>query len=165
MQTTSNPKDKQLTVTKRVVDTPLESNIPFSRAEPTFLSLAAVLGFLNLIGVVILDGIIKTPALLAQSKYILWVSKIYPLLVAYAGAYTAIPIIRSLKLIGENRDIKIRNARRQQWLNHCASQQLQSKFSKACELAVGMAEKRKAQLQSLTDLNVQSFSTNINQLE
>jgi hypothetical protein len=155
LQTNSNPEEKkQLPLAaQRVKDTPLELNIPFSKAEPTYLSLAAVLGFLNLIGVVVLDGIIKTPALLAQSKYILLVSKIYPLLVLYAAAYTAIPVVRSLRLLGENKGIKKRNARRQQWLNHCASEQLQMKFVKACELAVDMAEQRKAQLQALTDLN------------
>lgn len=160
MQTSSNPQTEQLVVTKRMEEAPLESQIPFSKAHPTSLSCAAILGVVNMIGVYVLKDIIKAPVMLARYKYIKWVGTIYPLLVAYAGAYLAIPVIRSLRLAFLNRGIRKRNTRRQQWLEYCASERVKTKFAKACELAVGMANQRKEKLQMLSSLNTQMYPVN-----
>lgn len=72
--------------------------------------------------------------------------QIYPALVLYALSYFAIPTVRYFINERKNKQIKLRNERRQKWLdltNNQDSYAFQRKFNSACKVAFEMAEAKK----------------------
>ena len=94
-----------------------ELELPFNRNGVGWNALAGTLGLINLGGALYLGALL--PQLAAQGirlpSYFGLVQAGYPLLLAYAVLYNAIPLIRYLSNKAKNQKIRQRNAARQRW--------------------------------------------------
>lgn len=87
----------------------------FSQATSGQAIAAAGLGGLNLILALVLGSLLRDPSLVAQlGGFIGFVYSIYGLLLGYAIAFLAIPLVRYFVIQGRNRRIEARNSERQE---------------------------------------------------
>lgn len=118
-----------------------EQEVPFSLADDDQLTLAGVLGVVNLVGAaylgVQLGGL---PAGLAVPGFIGLVKTWYPALLAYAIGFVAAPTVRYLGLDSTNSAIQERNRKREDWLNVLRSGEVDGKLAQARKLRKSMRQ-------------------------
>jgi hypothetical protein len=87
----------------------------FSEATSGQVLAAAGLGGLNVILALVLGSLIRDPSLVAQlGSFIIFVHSIYGLLLGYAIAFLAIPLVRYFVIQSRNQRIEARNSQRQE---------------------------------------------------
>jgi len=95
-----------------------EKEVPFSLAEDDQLTLAGVLGAVNLLGAGYLGVQLSSlPAGIALGGFLGFVKAAYPALVAYAVGFVGAPLVRYLGLDKKNAEIQERNRLREEWLD------------------------------------------------
>jgi len=144
----------------------------FSNAEGGQLFAAGALGLVNLGGAAYLGSLLSSlPPGVRLDGDIALVASAFPLLLAYAVAYLAIPAVRFVKLQADNAAVEQRNANRRQWRDalrrggdeiakrlEAASRQgrqlrVVGKEDVEFDSAVGLAEQRVAQQPDLDDFD------------
>jgi hypothetical protein len=92
-----------------------EARWRFSAAGTGQIILAASLGVVNIVGALILAGLLSDPAIAAETgSFITFINVIFPLLLAYGVAFLTVPLIRYFWIQGRNVKIEGRNQQRQQ---------------------------------------------------
>jgi hypothetical protein len=92
-----------------------EARWRFSAAGTGQIILAASLGVVNIVGALILAGLLSDPAIAAETgSFIAFINVIFPLLLAYGVAFLTVPLIRYFWIQGRNVKIEGRNQQRQQ---------------------------------------------------
>jgi len=115
-----------------------ESTWPFSRAESGQIVMAAGLGVLNLVGAIVLGGMLGDGAIAAElGGFIGFVNAIYGVLLVYGTAFLAVPALRFLWLKRYNAKVEARNRDRQERARRFEAQrpQLQPKLAFAQQFA------------------------------
>lgn len=92
-----------------------EQEVQLCRATGGSLLAAGGLGVLNLVGATWLGSVLSNPLYLVKFPQIALLAKAYPLLLAYAVLYNAIPLARWLLIQRQNKDIRERNENRRLW--------------------------------------------------
>lgn len=116
-------------------DYPLENRWPFSIAPPGNKFLAGLLGIANFIGVIMLDGMLKSPS---SGGALPLVRVLMPYLKAYAVAFFAIPLLRFLEITRRNIKVDRRNQARlraAELLSSSESPELRQKLASARQAA------------------------------
>ena len=94
-----------------------EQRAPFSRARKVMQLCAGLLGSFNVVGVVWLGVMLRSPGFLQRVGFAAALKSLYPGLVTYAAFYALTPIFRAINLSKSNSDIQIRNNNRASWVN------------------------------------------------
>ncbi|CAK9198693.1 unnamed protein product [Sphagnum troendelagicum] len=117
-----------------------ESQWNFSKASKVEQALVIGLGAFNLVGVIVLSGMLRDYSLVQQlrgSGLIPFATKILPLLQAYTATFFAIPAFRWFALQQKNAEIEKRNRARLGWVAALerAGLDLRAKLKSAREMA------------------------------
>ena len=110
----------------------------FSRVKPEQLLLVAGLGFLNLIGAVVLKVLLSDGTIALQlGGWVAFAQSIFWLLLGYGIAFLGVPSVRYLWIQGRNRQIKRRNQKRKEYATvvNQADARLRTKIKFAQEFA------------------------------
>ncbi|XP_047308538.1 uncharacterized protein At5g03900, chloroplastic-like [Impatiens glandulifera] len=91
-----------------------EKKWQFSKTSSSEKAMVIGLGALNLFGVIVLDGMLKTVAV-APTGFISFVGTIFPWLQVYAASFFLIPLARWLLIRNKNAQIENRNSAREKF--------------------------------------------------
>ena len=119
-----------------------EEEIKFNRSGTGWNALAGALGAVNLGGALYLGQILASPAMVGVRlpAYYGLVQSGYPLLLAYAVLYNAIPLARTFLARGENDKIRERNEARKKWSTvlRSAGAKVRRKLNAASKMRTGI---------------------------
>ena len=105
-----------------VADNIYEKKIPFSLAPSNLQFLAGALGLVNLLGVLKLGNLLSNSQFsIVNPVLFTGLTKLYPLLFAYAALYNAIPLFRYFQNRKKNDVIEERNRSRVVWRDYLKS--------------------------------------------
>ncbi|MEM8544146.1 MAG: hypothetical protein AAGF66_09170 [Cyanobacteria bacterium P01_H01_bin.119] len=91
-----------------------EKRQPFSEANSGQITIAIGLGAFNLIGALVLGGLLRDQGLVAElGGLVAFVNSIYWLLLAYGTAFLSVPLVRYFWVQRKNAQIEDRNEKRQ----------------------------------------------------
>ncbi|MGE5656891.1 MAG: hypothetical protein ACM37W_09770 [Actinomycetota bacterium] len=85
----------------------------FSEASSGQVLLAAGLGAVNFVGVLVLGNLLATSPVVAKLGFLVFVKALYPILLVYGVGFLAIPLIRYFWVQWRNRKIETRNQERE----------------------------------------------------
>lgn len=93
---------------------------PFSKANKTEQFMVVGLGGINLIGVVLLSGLLRDAGVVGQfgGGLVPFMAKILPILQVYTASFFAIPAVRWFLLQRRNSNIEKKNTARLDWLGY-----------------------------------------------
>jgi len=110
----------------------------FSRVRPEQLSLVAGLGFLNLIGALILRGLLSDGTIALQlGGLVAFAQSVFWILLGYGIGFLGVPLVRYFWIRGRNRQIERRNQKRKEYATvvNQADAKLRTKIKFAQEFA------------------------------